>query len=1171
MNNLKIRFQYIIVLIFIGFVGGVAQPEYTMSNNLVRDCEGILLDSEEGPEDGQYDHNEDYTFTICVDQANEIILAFDFFASEDRYDVLTIYDGPDTNSPVLATLSGIVQPPPVLIATSGCVTLHFVSDDNIVASGWRMRWTVEIEEPEIPDLLVDGNVECPFQNGPFRFTVPIDCDLFQAGNFSIVGPGNPTISGINLLDCDSSTYLGSTFEIIFDDSLRAPGTYRLEFMGSIQDVCGEWHDILANVIFTLSDCPIQVLAYTSERACVGECGRVYAEVVGDQPDNYIFNWSHTADNSQEVDICFDDTTTVTVNVININTNRSTEAWVTYVPFPLPEFLNPLQSDTFCAGNRDHFYEVTIPGGNYYSDVIPNWLRDAGRYQFWRWGNAPGLSRDIIEYHDPNGCVVRDTVYVYPINAGSIQAACAGSPAFNLNGGTPNGGYWEGPHVSPDGVFDPTTSGSFIVTYVAPNGCRRAKRVNVGDSIQMPDIDTLCSSQQIDLRDFTDPYGGRWSGPGIRNNVLGRLQAWRPDPNQTYRYYYDVNGCIDSIDIYIQELYAGPDRSVCVEADTFFLNISGNWSGPGTYLPLMNAFDISGLGTGEYNYTLEQDGCTDVFKLYIIEPYVEVHGTLEFCQENTWYNIQDFVDIFPDWGNFTTSSLKDSNDTWYFNPRLLGPGLHPIVFEAVSCGDTIWIDVEGDAQIPDYAFCEFDDPTFLEAQPDSGVWGGNGILDNNTGLFDPQVTGIGFHEITYTSPRGCLTRDTIEVFQFEEVSINGIEQQYCFSDTSIVIDLQPAGGELYINGMLSSNTFNPSQLGTGVHEVYYTRGSGECQSDDRLFFSVLPPIDGVISASKDSICLGDPTVVEIKTEGGLGNLSSVWDGDLGFGSSHIIRPDQSGWYYVTVEDGCSLAYRDSIFIYVYPEFTVDYETGPEVCYGDTTWLRVIPPNETDYRLSTDDEDIFLNGFMVQGISGFYNFKIEELFSGCTEEVTLELEGADPLRANFSINPNQPCIDIVDNEIEIIDLAVGYTDGWMSFGDGSDTVSLLSGPLGHAFNEIGDFKITQYVENELGCTDSLSQWICVNNKVQYYIPNVFTPNGDGENDEFQIYVHGVKDLEWKIYSRFGGTVFYSTSPDDAWDGTYDGKKLDPAVFVLKVSFKDAQTDFPYLITKTLTMVR
>ena len=152
----------------------IAQPTYYMSDNYVEDCEGVLLDSEEGPEPGQYDHNEDYTFTVCVTGATEIIINFDFFATEANYDILTVYDGPDTNSPILAELSGVIQPPPVLIATSGCVTFHFVSDDNIVATGWVARWMVEIDEPEPPLLSLDTMPDCPMTGTIFTFYRPIE-------------------------------------------------------------------------------------------------------------------------------------------------------------------------------------------------------------------------------------------------------------------------------------------------------------------------------------------------------------------------------------------------------------------------------------------------------------------------------------------------------------------------------------------------------------------------------------------------------------------------------------------------------------------------------------------------------------------------------------------------------------------------------------------------------------------------------------------------------------------------------------------------------------------------------------------------------------------------------------------------------------------------------------
>jgi hypothetical protein len=152
------------------------QTTYAMQNLLVHDCNGILTDSDNGPEEGQYNHLEDYTFTVCVPNATEIIIAFQFFSTEETYDVLNVYDGSNTGSPLLAKLTGSVQPPPVLVATSGCVTFHFTSDDNIVAEGWELMWSVDIEDPVPPVLQLLSLLDCPMASMEFQFDFPVDWD-----------------------------------------------------------------------------------------------------------------------------------------------------------------------------------------------------------------------------------------------------------------------------------------------------------------------------------------------------------------------------------------------------------------------------------------------------------------------------------------------------------------------------------------------------------------------------------------------------------------------------------------------------------------------------------------------------------------------------------------------------------------------------------------------------------------------------------------------------------------------------------------------------------------------------------------------------------------------------------------------------------------------------------
>ncbi|MBK7344754.1 MAG: CUB domain-containing protein [Saprospiraceae bacterium] len=137
-----------------------AQPTYMMSNALVTDCEGILTDSEAGQLPGTYDHNENFTFTICINQADKITLNFITFCTEEIFDIVRIYDGPDTLSTLIGgPYAGVVSPFSVT-ATSGCMTVNFISDPNVVCSGWVANWDTEVDPPVPPAFLPLANVPC---------------------------------------------------------------------------------------------------------------------------------------------------------------------------------------------------------------------------------------------------------------------------------------------------------------------------------------------------------------------------------------------------------------------------------------------------------------------------------------------------------------------------------------------------------------------------------------------------------------------------------------------------------------------------------------------------------------------------------------------------------------------------------------------------------------------------------------------------------------------------------------------------------------------------------------------------------------------------------------------------------------------------------------------------
>ena len=104
----------------------------------------------------------------------------------------------------------------------------------------------------------------------------------------------------------------------------------------------------------------------------------------------------------------------------------------------------------------------------------------------------------------------------------------------------------------------------------------------------------------------------------------------------------------------------------------------------------------------------------------------------------------------------------------------------------------------------------------------------------------------------------------------------------------------------------------------------------------------------------------------------------------------------------------------------------------------------------------------------------------------------------------------------------------------------------------FLEPGSF--TFLVEAETDCNYELiiniepeSEEICNFENCKVYIPNVFSPDNDGVNDVFQPFSTNVTFNEMLVCDRWGNKIFESTALNPAWDGTYKGQSLLPAVYV------------------------
>ena len=83
---------------------------------------------------------------------------------------------------------------------------------------------------------------------------------------------------------------------------------------------------------------------------------------------------------------------------------------------------------------------------------------------------------------------------------------------------------------------------------------------------------------------------------------------------------------------------------------------------------------------------------------------------------------------------------------------------------------------------------------------------------------------------------------------------------------------------------------------------------------------------------------------------------------------------------------------------------------------------------------------------------------------------------------------------------------------------------------------------------GCESTASIAIKVFAAADVFVPNAFTPNGDGHNDLLKAIPMGIREFKYlAVFNRWGKRIFYTTNAATGWDGTINGKRLDVGIYV------------------------
>ncbi len=202
------------------------------------------------------------------------------------------------------------------------------------------------------------------------------------------------------------------------------------------------------------------------------------------------------------------------------------------------------------------------------------------------------------------------------------------------------------------------------------------------------------------------------------------------------------------------------------------------------------------------------------------------------------------------------------------------------------------------------------------------------------------------------------------------------------------------------------------------------------------------------------------------------------------------------------------------------------------------------------------------------------------TGCFTERTVSVIVLPYPTPVISYSPGY--VDVDDPTLALRDESPNSATSLWTFSDGS-TSNARS--LNHRFNDVSGEFVHIHLEtaNELGCSDTTSVDVPIE-LFAVWVPNAFTPNGDGVNDLFYfVSLNQLEDVTFEIFNRYGerihsafAKVLDSSLQDEliktfAWDGTYKGSKVPTGTYIYRLTYKRLGNTRVYDTTGTINVVQ